>query len=364
MENLAVKDVNFNGDMLKAVQDEKGKIWVGVNWVCKGIGLTDGQKSLQYRKLQKDEVLSKGVSNLTFLTNGGNQEMVCLDLEYLPLWLAKISITPKMRKETPYVADKLVEYQLKAKDVLSAAFFKSENTTLTQPMQTIQLALPNMAAMEEKISNLEMKTDLILSNLDAVLKEIYRANNTLTAAAVPEKVRTETVSYGDWKKNVDEAVNKCVAINNYFTNTTHVLIWIYNYMTNTYGIVWEQEIKEYKEKNGYSRATKMDVVYSKGMLRSIFESILADLPGKEIKKRQSMSVKDSLEEIIKPLAVRRNDHSKHYCATFRMVYKQMGVNWKEYPSNKRKAIIIMEDSKLRRNFEASVNQLMKEGIYG
>lgn len=36
----------------------------------------------------------KGGSNLTLPTKGGNQETLCLKLDFVPLWLAKISITP------------------------------------------------------------------------------------------------------------------------------------------------------------------------------------------------------------------------------------------------------------------------------
>ena len=50
------------------------------------------------------------------------QDSFCLKLDYVPLWLAKIAITPRMERETPELAAKLEQYQLKAKDVLAAAF--------------------------------------------------------------------------------------------------------------------------------------------------------------------------------------------------------------------------------------------------
>jgi phage antirepressor YoqD-like protein len=70
---------------------------------------------------------------LPYPTNGGVQEVLGIEIDFLPLWLAKIPITPKMKIEsnnlkeqhgTEYVTtlDKLVEYQLKAKDVLAKAF--------------------------------------------------------------------------------------------------------------------------------------------------------------------------------------------------------------------------------------------------
>lgn len=47
---------------------------------------------------------------------------MCLDLEYLPLWLAKIQIKKKTKLESPEAVEKLEIYQLKAKDVLAQAF--------------------------------------------------------------------------------------------------------------------------------------------------------------------------------------------------------------------------------------------------
>lgn len=43
MTGLAIKDVEFNGATLRAAQDTENIIWVGVAWVCQGLGLTKGQ---------------------------------------------------------------------------------------------------------------------------------------------------------------------------------------------------------------------------------------------------------------------------------------------------------------------------------
>ncbi|MCE5168501.1 ORF6C domain-containing protein [Paenibacillus profundus] len=120
------KMVPFNGTEILGVKANDGKVYIGVRWICNGIGLTEDQARNERSRIQRDVVLQKGGRNLTLPTNGGNQDVLVIELEFLPLWLAKISITPNMQERQPEVADRLIEYQLKAKDVLAAAFLPQE----------------------------------------------------------------------------------------------------------------------------------------------------------------------------------------------------------------------------------------------
>lgn len=122
MDELEIKKVPFMGTELMAARDADGQIWAGVRWMCNGIGLSKSQAISQVEKINGDKVLSKGVGNFRLPTNGGMQDSYCLKLDYVPLWLAKISITPTMEAETPELAARLEQYQLKAKDALAAAF--------------------------------------------------------------------------------------------------------------------------------------------------------------------------------------------------------------------------------------------------
>lgn len=50
MDKLIAKEVEFNGDILKAAQDPDGNIWVGARWVCEAIGLDDNRIKYERRK--------------------------------------------------------------------------------------------------------------------------------------------------------------------------------------------------------------------------------------------------------------------------------------------------------------------------
>ncbi len=155
MNSLEIKKVPFMGAELMAARDENGQIWAGVRWMCDGIGLSRGQRNNECLKIQKDKVLSKGARNLVLPTNGGIQDVLCLKLDFVPLWLAKISVTPTMERESPELAEKLEQYQLKAKNVLADAFL-SGGRSITLP-QTYSAALRALADEVERNEALEQR---------------------------------------------------------------------------------------------------------------------------------------------------------------------------------------------------------------
>ena len=117
---IEAREVNFNGDELLAVREHE-KVYVGVRWVCEALRMERNLRRVQARKIQDDSVLRQGVTKMSLPTNGGVQEVLCIELEFLPLWLAKINANILKNPETK---EKLVQYQLQAKDVLANAFVK------------------------------------------------------------------------------------------------------------------------------------------------------------------------------------------------------------------------------------------------
>lgn len=145
---VQVKEVNFNGDRLIAIQDAKNIIWASVRTICQNVGFSKNQIDNQIDKINNDIVLSQGAGNFPILTKGGEQVTLCILIDFLPLWLAKISITPTMKKNNPKLVEKLIAYQLKAKDVLAAAFLPqaptSGNPLLEQAMMSLQQSQQNL----------------------------------------------------------------------------------------------------------------------------------------------------------------------------------------------------------------------------
>lgn len=163
MNALEIKEINFLGDSLMAAKDEKGVIWAGVSYICKGIGLNKNEKDRQIKNVQQDCILKQGCVKFDAGVFDPNNATLALQLDFIPLWLAKISITPTMEKETPEIAEKLVNYQLKAKDVLAAAFLPQ-----ARPMTQAEI----IAVQAQILVDIERSQNEIKRSLDDTNKRI------------------------------------------------------------------------------------------------------------------------------------------------------------------------------------------------
>ena len=391
MQGLAVKDVEFNGAVLRAAQVED-VIWVGVKWVCDGLGLSKGQIKRERKRLQEDLILSKGGRNLVLPTNGGNQEVLCLMLDYLPLWLAKISITPTMKRENPELVDKLVEYQLKAKDVLAKAFLskRKEETIPAVKNNMIQIPLPAMPDYREEFEILYAKLDDLeeqnrklydgMSNMAKLLLDMGSRKETIGVKEEYKKYSNSPVTdrYVDmpddykWKRIVYGKAENIVCNSN-FRKTASVLKHIYDYMRQNYGICWEQEAKDYKERNNLSYSPKtIEVVYQNEDLRSIFMAVLTDIEYKTKEAKEEKNKIDWSDQQILPLVKKYDDHSNGFMATYKKVYTRMEENsrvgWKnlttryinEHGGKPTKKDLINTRKSLQKKFTKAIEELMAE----
>lgn len=154
MDNIQVRPVDVLGDTIMATQDEKGYIWAGVSYFCKALGMSNKQRDNQVAKVQTDKTLKKGTLKFQEGVFDPNNEAVGIRIDYIPLWLAKIPITERMEQDHPDLADKLLNYQLKAKDILAAAFLpKQENTGDVQGQ--IKLLAQGTTELYQRVDTLE-----------------------------------------------------------------------------------------------------------------------------------------------------------------------------------------------------------------
>ena len=225
LSNLITKEVEFQGDTIMCVQDNStGKVYVGVSWICSGIGLTEKQKDRQVANIQSDFVLSEACLKLPLEYEGQIRNALSIELEYLPLWLAKISITPKMISKTPEVANRLKVYQLKAKDVLAEAFIKPKEVNLDKFQIPTTLSEALMLSANLAKENEEMKPKA--EQFDLYLDEDGTLSLNQAAKALKTK-RNKMMAFLRYKEvlNQDNSPSQYYANRGYFEvkNFTYVI---------------------------------------------------------------------------------------------------------------------------------------------
>ena len=153
---LQVKEVRFNGERITAIR-ESGKIYVSVKNVCNNLGMNIKQYKAQKLKLRNDELLMVGIKLYPLDTGFGIKETMLLELDYLPIWLAKINpsrFSEELKKQ-------LIEYQLKAKDVLADEFLGKR--TLPEAQTSIAMIPLNKAHYWARIKEIAESADEIRS---------------------------------------------------------------------------------------------------------------------------------------------------------------------------------------------------------
>ena len=373
---LQVKNVDFYGDTLLAIQENATQtIYVAINYILRGLGFNDKQTEYQRDKITSDKVIAKGTQKFsgTLLNMRTGKDVWCISLFKLPLALAKISITPKMQKETPQLADKLERYQDTCADVLAKAFL---------PEQYQNNSVLSIEQMNSQLQNIENRFDSFQNSFDLFQTNIIthidtRLNTMGNAFTYIQKLLEQNskplfVVDADWKSKMFKRVDELLLQQpQKYINSKAILKSIYDKMNSVYGIVWDQESRDFRiEHNIVGRPQTMELISDKEQLKSLFECILNDMFENKSQKAVSEKVMLSVRDIIAPLIQKYNDKSKGGTVTYRKVYKNMDVNWyrkeKAYikchrANNPPQRIkLIEQDFKLMNRFKKTVKGMMTE----
>lgn len=134
MNNTALQTsiFDFYGDELIALKDNAtGEIYTAITHVLRGIGFTDRQIEHQQNKMLADEILKTHTLKFSGvdLNMPSVNEIWCISQRKLPLALAKINITPTMKRNQPELSKRLIKYQDKCADVLASVFIDNQTTS-------------------------------------------------------------------------------------------------------------------------------------------------------------------------------------------------------------------------------------------
>lgn len=172
------------------------------------------------------------------------------------------------------------------------------------------------------------------------------------------------------KQDIFNKINEYIKENNLNAKSNNVLSAIYKYMRNNYGIVWEQEIKDYKEQNNLDGwVSTITVIVNNPQLLDILNSILDSSIGDACKQcgDQNMFVEDkvltewrSIHDKILDYATEIGNNSANAMVLYRKIYNMMDVEWADYPANVPKRELIKANDELFTKFVIQVNRLLEE----
>lgn len=195
-----IKEIPFNGNTLLGIKDENGQVWLSVRKSCLDIGLSEGQARRQVENIQEEEPLKSNCRKFAIVQMEGkrevNREQLFLHEKVVTLWLAKISLTPSVKKKSPEAYNKLLTYQLEAADVLHKAFYEIEEQKAT---------FHSKLGLEGDIAELKQKLDMTVVQLNNVEETLDYQNERFNA--VMDNMTLTTVQQGKLQRAVKDRVN-------------------------------------------------------------------------------------------------------------------------------------------------------------
>ena len=180
-DTLPQKIVPFQGDELIAVQQSAGTIFVLFSRLCENLGLA---RRGQVLRVQRHAVLSQGLITLQVQTDGGPQQLQCLKLSLLPLWLSGVQAS-RVKED---LQDKLIRYQHEAADVLWQAFkpqiINEQRDELTTSTDAELAQLAQIAEMGRAITRMAEEQIEIRRRMDAAARAFQGMRHDITSVQV------------------------------------------------------------------------------------------------------------------------------------------------------------------------------------
>ena len=120
-----IQTVQFHSQNLTTFE-QNGTYYTAMKPICENIGLA---WESQLTRIKRDEVLSEGMIVMITPTKGGNQQMVCLPIEYINGWLFGIDI----KRCKPEIRETLIMYKKECYQALYNYWHKNEPKQIALP---------------------------------------------------------------------------------------------------------------------------------------------------------------------------------------------------------------------------------------
>ena len=284
MTNTALQVTNFDfyGDDLIALQDNStGEIYTAITHVLRGIGFTSKQIEHQQNKILADEIFKTHTLKFSGvdLNIPSINEIWCISQRKLPLALAKINITPAMKKKQPELSERLLKYQDKCADVLASVFI--DHKTINQP--NIQPLIDSITILTQTITTMQQEI--------SSLKESQSTNK------LPEK------KYSRWKTNTFKKLNTLLSYVNANSEEnlklSEIIHLVIQETEDTYLIEINDYVDAYKsEFNLDANPYAIDVINHYKDVRDMFTCVLNSIMDKLHLTTEDNTTKSNIFDIL------------------------------------------------------------------
>lgn len=264
MTNTALQVTNFNfyGDELIALKDNAtGEIYTAITHVLRGIGFTNKQIEHQQRKILNDEILKSYTLKFSGvdLNMPNVNEIWCISQRKLPLALAKINVTPAMKRKQPELSNRLTKYQDKCADVLAAIFIDHKT--------------PDQVSIQPIIDSLNTFTKTVNDTLLSMNDRITRLEEQQHQTQKP--IQKKRFSY--WSSKM---FPKYQLLMDYFEISQNKELYkqLYRELQNTYpDIELNQIVDDYCYENKLDSCFTLDAIEHDKTVRKLFEGMVDSL---------------------------------------------------------------------------------------
>ena len=211
---ISTQTISFNNQSLITVE-QNGNHYVAMKPICENIGLAWEPQVL---RIKRDEVLSQGMIVMIIPTNGGNQNMICLPIEYLNGWLFGIDIN----RCKPEIRDTLIKYKKECYQALHDYWFngKAERKTTVDDRTGLRNAVNMLVSKKGLIYsdayhlvhqrfNVESIEDLTLEQLPQAVEYVHRI--VLEGDLIIEEVKEPGINLNLSESELKDLINTWMA---------------------------------------------------------------------------------------------------------------------------------------------------------
>ena len=396
-DNYSLESINFYDDKLNATRCD-GEAYVVARDILKNIGFDVTKINNQVTSWANDAVIKRGIKSISVLTNGGPQKCICLKENFVPLALAKISVTQTMLNSHPEITAKLIRYQLECGTVLYKYFHTAKRIDPDLPLSREEMAMyySHLTKSLESYCNVLAKRDQsrdkfvteilqaqsdAISQISATLKSL--SVNNVANAVIENKATTEIENktdikanntsfdnpeYYEWKKIAKAACAKAAPILGY-KDYKYTIGYIVEQMRLEFPD-FDERYKNFKENSPRNSASKITMISMSEAFRSSFDKHLDNIfSGKVglVAKGCISKTKtpDSFKSVLSKLGT---PSPRLYEKVYRRMERDFGINLddirkaaeEKYGTKCSTAYAIVADNGVNEIFLKAVDSLMNE----